>query len=217
VSVEQRDLKLAEMIRKGNTYKEIQTFFKEQGTPVSNDTIMEVKKMIEGGVITFGENGVARETTPKPVMDIHQQVIGVVTKEAAEEAVRFAEEDYRLGRELRQFWFLKAQELGMTLREFVKAALIFYDDYKDLAAENEDLRKIAKNALQELSVNTVRRKRLELYYKFCADALKLRAQGLEVPQKVVVDFYADLDYLSKGGTTPIKEVMESGREGDNET
>jgi len=214
MSVDQRDLRAAEMIKRGSTYKEMQDYFKEQGTPISNDKIVELKKMISAGVITFSEEGVARETEPKLVMEVHQQVMGVVTKEAAEEAVRFAEEDYKLGRELRQFWFLKAQEKGMDLREFVKAALIFYDDYKDLAAENEELRKVSRSALQTLSVNTVTRKRLELYYKFCADALKLRAQGLEIPQQVIVDFYADLEYLSKGGTTPIREVISSGNKGE---
>jgi len=214
MSVDQRDLRAAEMIKRGSTYKELQDYFKEQGTPISNDKIVELKKMISAGVITFSEQGVAREAEPKLLMDVHQQVMNVVTKEAAEEAIRFAEEDYRLGRELRQFWFLKAQEKGMELREFVKAALIFYDDYKDLAAENEELRKVSRTALQTLSVNTLARKRLDLYYKFCADALKLRAQGLEVPQQVIVDFYSDLEYLSKGGTTPIKEVLTSGNEGE---
>jgi hypothetical protein len=210
MSVDQRDLKIAEMIKRGSTYKDIQDTMKESGTPVSNDKIVELKKMIAEGVITFSEEGVARETEPKLVMDIHKEIMGVVTKEAAEEAVRYAEEDYKLGRELRQFWFLKAQEKGMALREFVKAALIFYDDYKDLANENEELRKISRDALQALSVNTVTRKRLDLYYKFCSDMIKLRAQGLEVPQQVIVDFYSDLEYLSKGGTIPLREVISSG-------
>jgi len=210
MSISERDLTVAEMLKKGSTYEEIETAMREQRTPIARKTISEIKKMMDDGTITFSEEGRAKEAQPRVVRDINEQVLGVVTKQAAEEAVRFAEEDYKLGRELRQFWFLKAQEKGMTLREFVKASLIFYDDYKDLAAENEELRRIARTALSELSVNTIARKKLDLYYKFCADMIKLRAQGLSVPPQVIVDFYADLEYLSKGGATPIKEVMASG-------
>ncbi len=212
MSVNERDLKVAEMLNSGATYEEIETNMREKGTPISRQTISGIKKMIDDSTIAFSDQGVAREKEPKAVRDIHQEIIGVVTKQAAEEAVRFAEEDYKLGRELRQYWFLKAQEKNMSLREYVKAALIFFDDYKDVAAENEDLRKIARSSLEALSANTIRRKRLDLYYKFISDMIKLKAQGLIVPPQVVTDFYNDLEYLSKEGTIPMKEVFTSVNE-----
>jgi len=207
MSVEPRDLKVAELIRAGSSYTEIQATLKEQGQRISNDKISDIKKMIESGVIAFKEDGTAYEATPKVVAEVHQNIMGVVTKKAAEEAVMYAEEDYKLGRELRQFWFLKAQEKGMTLRDFVKAALITYEDYGDLSAQNEELRKVARTALQQLNVNTIGRKKLELYYRFCRDMINLRARGLAVPEQVVVDFYSDLEYLSKGGQYPVEEVL----------
>ena len=207
MSVDPRDLKIAERVKAGDSYSDIQKALKEQGLTITTNRIADVKKMIDGGIIAFREDGTAYEATPKVVAEVHQQIIGVVTKEAAEEAVLHAEEDYKLGYELRQFWFLKAQEKGMTLRDFVKAALIFYEDYRDMAAENEELRKIARTALQGLNVNTIARKRLELYYRFCRDMINLRARGLDVPQQVIADFYSDLEYLSKGGAYPIEEVL----------
>jgi len=207
MSAEQRDLRVAELIKQGMSYSDIQKLLKEQGSPISNQKISDIKKMIEAGIIAFRDDGTAYEKQPKVVEEVHQQIIGVVTKKAAEEAVLYAEEDYKLGRELREFWFLKAQEKGMTLRDFVKSALIFYEDYRDVAAENEELRKISRSALEQLNVNTVARKKLELYYRFCRDMINLRARGLSVPEQVVVDFYSDLDYLSKGGTYPVEEVL----------
>lgn len=207
--MEPRDLKVAEMIKTGESYSDIQRKLKELGTPISNQKISDIKKMIEGGIIAFNPDGTAYEKEPKVVEEVHQQVMGVVTKAAAEEAVLFAEEDYKLGRELRQFWFLKAQEKGMTLRDFIKAALIFYEDYKDLAMENEELRKVARSALQGLNTNTIARKKLELYYRFCRDMINLKARGLAIPEQVVVDFYSDLEYLSKGGAYPVEEVLRS--------
>jgi hypothetical protein len=100
----------------------------------------------------------------------------------------------------------------LALRDFVKSALIFYDDYRDMAAENEELKKISRSALEALSVNTIARKKLELYYKFCRDLINMKAQGLSVPQQVIVDFYSDLEYLSKGGEYPVQEVLRSVRE-----
>lgn len=210
MSVNEKEIKIAELLKQGYGYDDILETMKGAGNPTSNEKIAEVKKMIAEGTIIFSEQGNAMEKEPKAVSDIHQQIMGVVTREAAEEAVRFAEEDYKLGREIRQFWFLKAQEKGMTIRELVKAALIFYDDYKDMAADNEELRKISKTALEALSVNTITRKKLELYYKFCSDMMKMKAQGLILPASVIVDFYSDLEYMSKGGTTPIKEVIAIG-------
>ena len=207
MSVDPRDLKIAERVKAGDSYSDIQKALREQGLTITTNRIADVKKMIDGGVIAFREDGTAYEAEPRAVADVHQEIIGVVTKKAAEEAVLFAEEDYKLGRELRQFWFLKAQEKGMTLRDFVKAALITYEDYGDLSAENEELRKISRNALQQLNVNTIARKRLDLYYRFCRDMITLRARGLDVPQQVIADFYSDLEYLSKGGAYPIEEVL----------
>lgn len=207
MSMNLRDLKVAEMLKRGSTYGEIEDWAKEQGTPISRATISSVKKLIDEGVVAFSDSGVAREAEPKIVSEIHEKVVGVVTKKAAEEAVLYAEQDYELGRELRQFWFLKAQEKGLTLRDFVKSALIFYDDYRDVAAENEELKNISRSALEGLRVNTAARKKLELYYKFCRDMINLKAQGFSVPQQVIVDFYSDLEYLSKGGEYPIQEVL----------
>jgi len=207
MSVEPRDLRVAELIKQEKSYTDIQAVMREQGTPISNQKISEIKKMIEAGIIGFREDGTAYEAEPKFFKDIHEQVMGVITKEASKNAVFEAEGDYKLGYEIRQFWFLKAQEKGMTLRDFVKAALMFYDDYRDMAAENEELRKISRVALQQLNVDTIRKKKLELYYRFCRDTLNLRAKGFAVPEQVIVDFYADLDYLSKGGEYPIEEVL----------
>lgn len=212
MSMNLRDLKVAEMLKKGITYDEIEAWAKEQGTPVGRSSISSIKKLMEEGVIAFSESGVAREAEPKIVSDIHDKIVGVVTKKAAEEAVLYAEKDYELGRELRQFWFLKAQEKGLALRDYVKSALIFYDDYRDMAAENEELRKVSKVALEALNVNTVARKKLDLYYKFCRDLITLKSQGLSVPQQVIVDFYDDLQYLSKGGEYPVQEVLRNVRE-----
>jgi len=214
MSVEPRDLRVAELIKQEKSYSEIQTIMREQGTPISNQKISEIKKMVEAGTIGFREDGTAYEAEPKVVADVHQQVMSVVTKKAAEEAVLFAEEDYKLGRELRQFWFLKAQEKGMSLRDFIKAALIFYADYRDLATENEELKTISRSALQQLNVNTIARKKLELYYRFCRDMINLRARGLSVPEQVIVDFYSDLEYLSKGGAYPVEEVLRNVAKGE---
>jgi len=214
MSVDPRDLKIAERVKAGDSYSDIQKALREQGLTITTNRIADVKKMIDGGVIAFREDGTAYEAEPRAVADVHQEIIGVVTKKAAEEAVLFAEEDYKLGRELRQFWFLKAQEKGMSLRDFVKAALIFYEDYRDLASENEELRNISRNALQELNVNTIAKKKLDLYYRFCRDMINLKAKGLAVPEQVIVDFYADLDYLSKGGAYPIEEVLRNVSKGE---
>jgi len=216
MSVEPRDLKVAELIKASKSYTEIQTILKEQGQRISNDKISEIKKMIDAGVIAFNEDGKAYEAEPRAVAEVHKEVIGVISKKAAEEAVLNAEEDYTLGRELRQYWFLKAQEKGMTLRDFVKAALITYEDYGDLSAENEQLRKISRTALEQLNTNTIQRKRLELYYRFCRNVMDLRARGLSVPQQVIVDFYSDLEYLSRGGSYPVEEVLRNVAKGETQ-
>lgn len=207
MSISARDLKVAEMLGptgEGATYPVIQ---KEHR--IANKTIVNIKAMIRSGVISFNDEGKAFEAKPRALAEIHEKVVHVITVKASEDAVRSAEEDYEMGREIRQFWFLKAQEKGLTLREFVKRSLMNYDEFGHLEVENEDLRKIARNAVEALAVNTIRHKKLDLYFNFIRHVLTLKAQGYRVPEQVVTDFYADLDYLSQGGGFPTREVLKS--------
>lgn len=209
MSMSARDFEVAEMLKAGATYDDIVAAMKKKGTAIARKTISGIKSMMNEGTIGFSEEGKAFEAKPRELEEIRDKVIRVVAVKAAEEAVKYAYEDYEMGREIRQFWFLKAQEKGMPLREYVKRSLMNYDVYGHLEVENEDLRKIARNAVESMAVNTVRRKKLDLYYNFIRHVLTLKAQGYRVPEQVVTDFYADLDYLSQGGEAPMQEVLKS--------
>ncbi len=203
-SISTRDLQVAEMLKAGTTYDDIVAFNKKRGTAISRNTISSIKSMMDEGTIGFSEEDKAFEAKPRELAEIHEKVVHVITVKAAEEAVKYAYEDYEMGREIRQYWFLKAQEKGLTLREYVKRSLMNYDEFGHLEVEIEDLRKIARNAVEALAVNTIRRKKLDLYFNFIRHVLTLKAQGYRIPEQVVTDFYADLDYLSQGGEYPMR-------------
>lgn len=207
MSISARDLEVAEMLGptgRGATNAEI----KEKHT-IAPKTLASLRAMIKSGTISFNDEGKAFEAKPRELEEVRDKVIHVVAVKAAEEAVKYAYEDYEMGREIRQFWFLKAQEKGLTLRDFVKRALMNYDEFGHLEVDNEDLRKVARHAVEALAVNTIRRKKLDLYYNFIRHVLTLKAQGYRVPDQVVTDFYADLDFLSRGGEAPTQEVLKS--------
>jgi len=199
------ELRIAEMLKEGASYVDIR-----KAQRVGADTIKSVKDMVTSGIIAFDDQGKAFIAKPaqKNIEDIHAQVMGVVTKKATEEALMNAEDDYALGNEIRQYWNLKAQEAGLGLREFVKAALIFYDEYKD---ELENMRKqaqITRWAINQLRGNMLRRARMELYYKFVRYCLFLKEKGMAVTPELVRDFYLDLAALETGGSLRIEKRVE---------
>jgi len=189
------DLEIAEHLVKGLTYRKIKDLLR-----VGSSRISKVKKLLEEGLIRLDEAGraYAADSLALDLKALHEKVMGVVTKKATEEAIVAAEEDYMIGRELRQYWSLKAKEAGMTLREYVKVALIFYDDYKDEIEKLEELREIARMCIEVLQKESVKKERMRLYYKFIGFCLTLKAQGYTVPQQVINDFVADLNLLSEG-------------------
>jgi len=192
------ELKVAEMLHADAKYIEI-----ERKLHVGSDTIKNVKNLVAQGIIAFDAEGKAFVARPaeKNIEEIHAQVMEVVTKKATEQALLNAEEDYALGNEIRQYWTIKAQEMGMSLKELVKAALIFYDEYREQIDDMAKKIGAARWAFTQLRMDTARVAKMELFYKFMRYCLYLKSQGFTVPTRLIYDFYEDLTVLEKGGTT----------------
>jgi len=190
------DLRVAEMIHAGEKYNDIR-----KQLHVGSDAIKKVKDWMLEGIIAVDAEGKAHLAKPaqKEIEEIHAEVMEVVTKKASETALKNAEDDYALGNEVRQNWSIKAQELGMDLRDFVRGALIFYDEYRDAIEEMMRKQEIARWAIGELRRNTTRIAKMELFYKFVRYCIYVRSQGLSVPDSVLNDFYSDLTVLEAGG------------------
>lgn len=199
------DLKIAEMLAQEKTYREI-----TKTLHVGAETIKKVKDQWLSGIIVVNEEGKAILAKPaaKTIEEIHSQVMDVVTKKATKVALENAENDYALGNEIRQYWILKAQETGMELRDYVRAALIFYDDYKDELETMQEKVAVAKTVMEMLKRDLVRTTRMELYYKFVRYCLFLRSRGMQITPEVVHDFYQDLATLEKGGELAVMGVQE---------
>lgn len=199
------DLRVAEMLQADEKYRDIQ-----QKLHVGSDNIKKVKDQVAAGIIAFDAEGKAFIAKPaeKDIEEIHAQVMGVVTKKATADALMNAENDYALGNEVRQNWTLKAQEAGMVLREFVRNALIFFDEYQGQVEEMEKKQGIARWALGELRRNTARIAKMELFYKFVRYCLYLKSQGFSVPDQLTYDFYNDLTVLEQGGELKTEKTFE---------
>jgi len=190
------ELQIAELLHGGKNYREI---YKE--LHVGPETIKKVRDLVAQGIIVIGEDGKAVLAKPAAatIEEIHSEVMGVVTKAATEKAIKDAELDYALGNEIRQYWTLKADEKGMELRDYVRAALIFYDDYAEEIRGMEDKISVAKAIMATLKTDIVRQRKMELYYRFVRDCIKLRAQGFIIPGRILTEFYHDLSILEQGG------------------
>ena len=188
------DLKIAEMLHDGKTYREI-----AKALHVSADTIKKVRDMAAQGIILVDAEGKALLAKPaeKNIEEIHSQVMDVVTRKATELALLNAEEDYALGNEIRQYWSLKASEGDMELRDYVRSALIFYDDYRDDVENMKEQVDVARIVMDAYKRDLVRARKLELYYKFVRYCLYLKTQGMNVTQEVVNTFWQDLTLLEK--------------------
>jgi len=199
------ELRIAEMLNTNAKYTEIRDKLR-----VGSETIKSVKEMVASGIIAFDEDGKAYYAKPaqKSIEEIHAQVMEVVTKKATETALMNAEEDYALGNSLRQNWSVKAQDAGVSVHDYVRSALIFYDEYKDEIEEIEKNKAVARWALQKLQGEMVRVAKMELFYKFVRYSVYLREKGFTVPQRLIYDFYNDLTVLEKGGNLKVEREME---------
>ena len=194
------DLKIAEMLfppdeNKKKTYREIQ-----KALHVSPDTIRKVREACTQGIIVIGDDGKAFLAKPaqKEIEEIHTEVMDVVTRKATELALRNAEEDYAIGNEIRQYWSLKAQERGLDLRQYVKTALNFHDDFKDEVENMKEQIDVARIVMDAYKRDIVKSTKLELYYKFVRYCLYLRQQGMRITQEVVDAFWRDLTLMETG-------------------
>ena len=188
------DLKIAEMLHQGKKYREI-----AKSLHVGSDTIKKVRDLVSAGIILIDENEKAFLAKPakKEIEEIHAQVMEVVTKKATELALRNAEEDYALGNEIRQYWSLKAKEVDMEIRDYVRSALIFYADYRDEVENMKEQVEVARIIMDAYKRDVVRARKLELYYKFVRYCLYLKTQGIKITQEVVDTFWQDLTLLEK--------------------
>ena len=189
------ELKIAEMLNEGKTYREI-----AKKLHTSADTIKKIRDQAAKGIILIDDKGKAFLAKPaqKDIEEIHSQVMDVVTRKATELALLNAEEDYAMGNEIRQYWSVIAKEDGRELREYVKSALMFYDEFRDKIEELEEIRKVSQAVMDTLRHDTLRATKMELYYKFVRYCLHLKSQGMIIPSQVIVDFYRDLSLLEKG-------------------
>jgi len=191
---ESTELQVAEMLHEGKTYREI-----AKELHVGPETIKTVREYVAQGIIVIGEGGKAVLAQPakKEIEQIHTEVMEVITKKATQTALQNAEEDYALGNEIRQYWILKAQEKGMELRDYVRAALIFYDDYEPQVKEMEERLEVADLVFQQLRADIVRQEKLRLYYEFVRYCLYLKSKGMRITPEVTDSLWQDLTLLEK--------------------
>jgi len=200
------ELKVAEMLHEDAKYIDI-----ERKLHVGAETIKKVRNLIAQGIMAFDAEGKAFVARPaeEQIEEIHAKVMDVVTKKATQQALQNAEDDYALGNEVRQYWSIKAQEMGIPLKDLVKSALIFYDEYRDQVFDVVKKTEMARWALNQLRRDTARVAKMELFYKFMRYCLNLKSQGFTVPTRLVYEFYEDLTVLEKGGTLKTEEEIEN--------
>jgi len=188
------ELQVAEMLAADKTYREI-----AKELHVGPETIKTVRDYMAQGIIQVGEDGKAVLVKPaeKEIETIHTEVMEVITKKATELALQGAEEDYALGNEIRQYWNLKAEAKGMEIRDYVRAALIFYDDYEPQVKEMEEKLEVADLVFQQLRADIVRQEKLRLYYEFVRYCLYLKSRGMRITPEVTDSFWQDLTLLEK--------------------
>jgi len=189
------ELQVAEMLAQEKTYREI-----AKELHVGPETIKTVRDYMAQGIIQIGEDGKAVLAQPakKEIETIHTEVMEVITKKATESALQNAEEDYALGNEIRQYWILRAQEKGMELRDYVRSALIFYDEYEPKLRDIEEKLEVADLVFQQLRADIVRQEKLRLYYEFVRYCLYLKSRGMRMTPEVTDSFWQDLTVLEKG-------------------
>lgn len=199
------ELKIAEDLHAGKTYKQIAPVHH-----VSNRDIKRIRDLIERDLIKFTEDGKAYMTQAGiiEIESIHRKVTEVVTRQAAEQALKHAEEDYDLGNEIRQYWFLKAQEQGTALREYVRSALVFYDTYRDELEKIGELQALVNVFASAIRSDMVQIAKMDYMYKFVTYCLSLKGQGLTIPQGLVDSFWNDLNHLTEFKPTPFEIPVE---------
>jgi len=198
------DLRVAELLAQEKSSREI-----EKALHVSSHRVVRVREWMTQGLINVDAEGKAHaaQGARLEAEEIHEEVVDVVTKKAAELALANAEEDYAIGNEIRQYWTLKAQEAGQPIRDYVRNALIFYDEYGSRVEELKQLEAMNKAILFAFKVDHVRIAKMEYYYRFMRYCLYLRSQGFAVPHKLLEDFYMDLTLLEKQKVEELREEM----------
>jgi len=188
------ELQVAEMLAQEKTYREI-----AKELHVGPETIKTVRDYMAQGIIQIGEDGKAVLAQPakKEIEEIHTEVMEVITKKATESALQNAEEDYALGNEIRQYWILRAQEKGMEMRDYVRSALIFYDEYEPKLKAVEEKLEVADLIFEQFRADIVRQEKLRLYYEFVRYCLYLKSKGMRITPDVTDAFWQDLTVLEK--------------------
>jgi len=196
------DLRVAELLAQEKSSRDI-----EKALHVSSHRVVRVREWLAQGLITVDAEGKAHaaQGAQLEAEEIHEEVMGVVSKKAAESALANAEEDYAIGNEIRQYWTYKAQEKGMALREYVRAALIFHDEYGDKLEELEKQQALTKAIIFAFKRDHVRIAKMDLFYRFIRYCLYLRSQGVSIPQRVIDDFYGDLTAFEAEQIEGLKE------------
>jgi len=186
------DCMIAERLKAGDAQNKI-----KKDLHVGDERIRNVRDMVASGIIKFNEEDKAYLAEPahREIEEIHAEVMKVISAKASETAVRNAEEDYALGNEIRQYWTLKAQDSGLALREYVRSALIFYDTYKAQVEEMEEQLALMEVLKGTLRSDLLRTHKMDLFYRFARYCMSLRAQGFQVPESLLNDFYHDLNIL----------------------
>lgn len=188
-----RLLDIADRLKEDKSYRDI-----AKELMVSPREISEAKNLIGSKVIEYdAETGKAffSKAAEAEIESIHREVTEVVTKKATEVALKNAEEDYLIGNEIRQYWSLKANDAGVGLREYVRGALVFFEEYKDKIEEIDELKVVNMSLAEGLKKNMVEIAKMDYYYKFARYCLYMKSQGLEVPSQVVERFWSDLNIL----------------------
>lgn len=214
MSSEDLDCLIAERLKAGDAQNKI-----KKELHVGDERIRNVRDMVASGMIKFNEEDKAYLAQPaqKQIEEIHAEVMKVISVKASEMAVRNAEEDYALGNEIRQYWTLKAQEAGLSLREFVRSALIFYDTYREKVEAMEEQLALMEVLKDTVRTDLLRTHKMDLFYRFTRYCISLRVQGFQLPEAILNDFYHDLNTLEvtlKKGKT-VAELMGGNREWEN--
>lgn len=192
MSSEDLDCMIAERLKAGDAQNKI-----KKDIHVGDERIRTVRDMVASGIIKFNDEGKAYLAEPahREIEAIHAEVMKVISEKASEAAVRNAEEDYALGNEIRQYWTLKAQDTGLSLREFVRSALVFYDTYREKVEEMQEQLAMMGVFKDTLRVDLLRTHKMDLFFRFTRYCISLRAQGFQIPTSLISDFYNDLNTL----------------------
>lgn len=178
----------------GKTWRDIAKDYK-----ISAATISKVQKLIQDGAIKQDEKGNAffAKAAESTVEEIHRDVMGVVTKIAAEEAVKNAENDYKLGFTLRQRFTLKAEDAGMPIDEYVQSAMIFFETYKNQLEDYEKTKAALETLKEGQNDDMLKVAKIEYYFKFTNLCIAARTRGLIIPDTLIELFMHDLDIITK--------------------